>query len=254
MKPEMKRMPPREGKPRQLGLTMVMDKGLSCRQAEDLIETAGELIDFVKLGFGTSLFTGRVKEKVTLYKSAGIRVYAGGTLLEAFLIRQQTVEYLRWIEHLGCDTVEVSDGCIEIPHQEKCELISRLAKEYYVLSEVGSKDASVEIPVAAWVSMTKDEIEAGSRIVIAEARESGTVGIYDQEGNANTILIHSLTKAAGAERIMWEAPAKSQQAWFVNLIGSGVNLGNIAPDEVIALETLRTGMRGDTFFRFLNES
>jgi phosphosulfolactate synthase len=254
MKQDMTHMPPREGKPRQLGLTMVMDKGLSCRQAEDLIETAGELIDFVKLGFGTSLFTGRVKEKAALYKSAGIRVYAGGTLLEAFLIRHQPDEYMRWIEFLGCDAIEVSDGCIDIPHAEKCDLISRLAKDFYVLSEVGSKDASVDIPVTAWVSMTMDEIEAGSRIVIAEARESGTVGIYDQDGKANTGLIHSLTEAAGAERIMWEAPAKSQQAWFVNLLGSGVNLGNIAPDEVIALETLRNGMRGDTFFRFLNES
>lgn len=251
-KPDM--LPYRESKPRNHGITMVMDKGLSLRQAEDLVDVAGDLIDFVKLGFGTSLFTGRVREKVDVYKKSGIRVYVGGTLFEAYALRNQIESYLKWIDYLGCNAVEISDGSMEMDHDEKCSYIRRFSDEYYVLSEVGSKDASVNIETALWVSMTIKEIDAGSGLVIAEARESGTVGIYDKAGKANTDLIESLTDAAGADRIMWEAPLKSQQAWFINLLGAGVNLGNIAPDEIIALETLRTGLRGDTFFRFLNKS
>ncbi|MFO7723298.1 MAG: phosphosulfolactate synthase [Bacteroidales bacterium] len=243
-------LPVREHKPRKKGITMVMDKGLSLREAEDLIDVAGHLIDYVKLGFGTSLFTGRVRQKAALYRKAGMKVYAGGTLFEAYLLRNQVDDYLRWIDHLGCDTIEVSDGSMEINHDLKCGYIREFAKNYSVLSEVGSKDASVHIDDAVWVDMTMKEIGAGSELVIAEARESGTVGIYDNCGAANTSLIDAIMAAAGPERIMWEAPLKSQQAWFINTLGADVNLGNIAPNEVIALETLRTGLRGDTFFRF----
>jgi phosphosulfolactate synthase len=252
MQSNLEGLPIREKKPRVSGMTMVMDKGLSIRQAEDLLDAAGELIDFIKLGFGTSLFTGKVKEKVALYRSAGVRVYPGGTLFEAFYIRNQTADYLRWVDYLGCDTLEVSDGCVLLPHDQKCDLIKRFSEHYYVLSEVGSKDADVEIETSLWVEMTQQELSAGSSVVIAEARESGTVGIYDACGKANTTLIEALTSAAGSQHIMWEAPMKSQQAWFINQLGSDVNLGNIAPEEVISLETLRTGLRGDTFFRFIN--
>lgn len=247
----MTRMPDRQTKPRTRGVTMVMDKGLSLREAEDLVDVAGPLIDFVKLGFGTSLFSGRVAEKVTLYRKAGIRVYVGGTLFEAFAIRKQVDEYLKWVGYLGCDAIEISDGSMEMNHDEKCGYISRFANDFFVLSEVGSKDASVHIDDADWVAMTLKEIRAGSQIVIAEARESGTVGIYDATGKAQTGLITAITDAAGIEKIMWEAPLKSQQAWFINALGAEVNLGNIAPNEIIALETLRTGLRGDTFFRFM---
>lgn len=244
-------LPTREPKPRKNGINMIMDKGLSIREAEDMIDVSGDLIDFVKLGFGTSLFTNRVREKVALYKEAGILVYVGGTLFEAFALRNQVDDYLRWIHDLGCDAVEISDGSMEMNHQDKCGYIRRFAGDFFVLSEVGSKDASVQIDDSVWVDMTMKEIEAGSRLVIAEARESGTVGIYDHDGKANTDLIDAIMEAAGASRIMWEAPLKSQQAWFINTLGSDVNLGNIAPNEVIALETLRTGLRGDTFFRFI---
>lgn len=247
----MHSLPEREPKPRSAGITMVMDKGLSLREAEDLADVAGHLIDFVKLGFGTSLFTRRVQEKVALYRSAGIKVYVGGTLFEAFAYRNQVDDYLHWIEFLKCDAVEISDGSMEMDHSVKCSYIQSFARDYFVLSEVGSKDASVHIDDQVWVDMTMKEIEAGSGIVIAEARESGTVGIYDHDGKANTGLIQAITHAAGSERIMWEAPLKAQQAWFINALGSDVNLGNIAPNEVIALETLRTGLRGDTFFRFI---
>jgi phosphosulfolactate synthase len=245
-------LPAREQKPRKKGITMVMDKGLSVREAEDLIDVAGPLTDYIKLGFGTSLFTGKVKEKVALYLQAGMKVYTGGTLFEAYLLRNQVDDYLRWIEHLGCNTIEVSDGSMEMDHDLKCRYISEFARNFTVLSEVGSKDATVHIEDAVWVEMTMKEISAGSELVIAEARESGTVGIYDNCGKANTSLIDSIMASAGPEKIMWEAPMKSQQAWFINLLGSEVNLGNIAPNEVISLETLRTGLRGDTFFRFIN--
>jgi phosphosulfolactate synthase len=247
-------IPEREEKPRIHGVTMVMDKGLSVREAEDMIEVSGHLIDFVKLGFGTSLFSGRVTEKVELYRAAGMRVYVGGTLFEAYAIRNQVEDYLQWIRHLGCDAIEVSDGSMEMEHTAKCDYIRDFAKDYYVLSEVGSKDASVHIDDTIWVDMTLKEIAAGSSLVIAEARESGTVGIYDACGKANTSLITAITDAAGPDKIMWEAPMKSQQAWFIQMLGSDVNLGNIAPNEVIALETLRTGLRGDTFTQFLPEN
>jgi phosphosulfolactate synthase len=244
-------LPTREPKPRKNGINMIMDKGLSIREAEDMIDVSGNLIDFVKLGFGTSMFTNRVREKVALYKAAGILVYVGGTLFEAFALRKQVDDYVRWIHYLGCDAVEISDGSMEMNHIDKCGYIRRFAGDFFVLSEVGSKDASVQIDDSVWVDMTMKEIEAGSQLVIAEARESGTVGIYDHTGKANTDLIDAIMEAAGASRIMWEAPLKSQQAWFINTLGSDVNLGNIAPNEVIALETLRTGLRGDTFFRFI---
>jgi phosphosulfolactate synthase len=252
MNSNLSMLPEREPKPRTHGITMVMDKGLSLREAEDLTEVSGHLVDFIKLGFGTSVFTGRVKEKVAVYRDAGIKVYVGGTLFEAFAVRNQVEDYLRWIEYLGCDAVEISDGSMEMDHDEKCGHIGRFAADFTVLSEVGSKDASVHISDDLWVAQTLKEIEAGSKLVIAEARESGTVGIYDKSGKAITSLIDAIMKAAGSERIMWEAPLKSQQAWFINYLGSNVNLGNIAPNEVIALETLRTGLRGDTFFRFIN--
>lgn len=244
-------IPVRESKPRSKGITMVMDKGLSLNEAGNMTDVAGHLIDYVKLGFGTSLFTNRVKEKVSLYRNAGISVYVGGTLFEAYALRNQVDDYRKWIEYLGCDAVEISDGSMDMDHNLKCEYIKMFKGDYTVLSEVGCKDASVQLDDEVWVDMTQKEVAAGSALVIAEARESGTVGIYDNSGKANTCLIDAIMGAAGGERIMWEAPLKSQQAWFINTLGSDVNLGNIAPDEIIALETLRTGLRGDTFFRFL---
>ena len=245
-------LPQRDNKPRSSGITMIMDKGLSLRQAEDLTHVAGHLVDFIKLGFGTSLFTAHVCEKVALYKANGIKVYVGGTLFEAYAYRNKVDDYQKWIEKLDCDAVEISDGSMEMPHHEKCQWISRSSGRYTVLSEVGSKEAFVHIDDQVRVDMTMKQLDAGSVMVIAEARESGTVGIYDSHGKANDTLIDALTSSAGGHKIMWEAPLKSQQAWFINNLGSDVNLGNIAPDEIIALETLRTGLRGDTFFRFID--
>lgn len=246
-------IPPRSVKPREEGLTMVMDKGLSMRQAEDMIEASGALIDLVKLGFGTSFVTPRLKEKVKLYQKSGIKVYLGGTLFEAFVARGQFKDYRKLIDQLGLDTAEVSDGSINMTQKEKCRYIGELAKHVTVLSEVGSKESGILISPSKWVNMMKTELDAGSWKVIAEARESGTVGIYRPSGHAHTQLVGRILAKIPAASIMWEAPQKPQQVWFIKQLGANVNLGNIGPDEVIPLETLRLGLRGDTFFQYLPE-
>ncbi|MFN6115383.1 MAG: phosphosulfolactate synthase, partial [Flavobacteriales bacterium] len=249
----MSHIPARSIRPREEGVTMVMDKGLSMRQAEDLIEVSGELVDLVKLGFGTSMVTPRLKEKVKLYQNAGMRVYLGGTLFEAFVARGLVKDYRKLVDQLGLDTVEVSDGSINMPAKEKCKYITDLAKHYTVLSEVGSKESGILISPAKWVSMMRTELDAGSWKVIAEARESGTVGIYRPSGHAHTALVNRILAKVAAKDILWEAPQKPQQVWFIKQLGANVNLGNIAPDEVIALETLRLGLRGDTYYQDLPE-
>jgi phosphosulfolactate synthase len=244
-------MPERTKKPRTSGVVMVMDKGLSIREAEDFISVSSDLTDFVKLGFGTSVVTPNVKEKIKLYQEANIKVYLGGTLFEAFLIRNMEDEYLRFIDGLGIDTVEISDGSMRIDHAKKCEVIRNFSKNYTVLSEVGAKEAGILIAPARWIEMMETELAAGAFKVIAEARESGTVGIYRPSGKAHTVLINMILSKINIDQILWEAPLKSQQAWFINHFGANVNLGNIAPNDIIPLETLRLGLRGDTFFRFL---
>jgi phosphosulfolactate synthase len=244
-------LPERPAKPRTSGITMVMDKGLSIREAEDFIATSGDLTDFVKLGFGTSVITPQVTDKVKRYRQANIRVYAGGTLFEAFVIRGMFDEYRKYIDSLGLDAVEISDGSMTIEHDVKCEYIRTLSKTYTVLSEVGSKEAGILISPHRWTEMMVTELQAGSFKVIAEARESGTVGIYRPSGKAHTALINKILAKVDNENIIWEAPLKSQQVWFIKHFGANVNLGNIAPLEMIPLETLRLGLRGDTFFEFL---
>lgn len=247
-------LPTRTVKPRKDGVTMVMDKGISLRQAEDFVSTSAEFVDFVKLGFGTSLISKNVKEKIKLYQQAGFKVYVGGTLFEAFVVRDQFDDYLKYIGELGLDSAEVSDGSIELPHDKKCEYINRLSKNYTVLSEVGSKEEGIIIHPARWISMMQKELDAGATKVIAEARESGTVGIFHKNGSAHTVLINRIVSKIKSENIIWETPQKSQQVYFLKLFGSNVNVGNIAIDDVIPLETLRLGLRGDTFFSFLPES
>jgi len=247
-------IPARTQKPREYGLTMVMDKGLSLTEANSLVESSGQYVDFLKLGFGTSLVTNNLKEKVKLYKDAGLRPYLGGTLFEVFIIRDMFDDFIRFIEELELDLVEVSDGSMELDNHVKCDYISKLAKRFTVISEVGSKRADVHIPDDEWISMMKQELDSGSWKVIAEARESGNIGIYNEDHSANTKLINDIVKHVKVENVIWEAPLKGQQAWFIKLLGANVNLGNIAPNEVVSLETLRLGLRGDTFFQFLPDN
>lgn len=246
-------IPERTARPREEGLTMVMDKGLSLRQVEDLIESTGDLVDLVKLGFGTSFVTPRLKDKLHLYREAGIHVYLGGTLFEAFIARGMFDAYRKLLDDLDLRFTEVSDGSITMPHAEKCRYIEVLARDHTVLSEVGSKETGILISPAKWVRMMNTELQAGSWKVIAEARESGTVGIYRPSGHAHTALVNRILAKVPPASILWEAPIKSQQVWFIKQLGPNVNLGNVPAEEVIPLETLRLGLRGDTFFHYLPE-
>ncbi len=248
---DLSHLPERTTKPRQTGINMIMDKGLSTREAEDFISTSSGYTDFVKLGFGTSLITPNTKEKIKVYQKAKIKVYVGGTLFEAFIVRGQFDDYRRFIDQLGLDTVEISDGSMVMDHDVKCEYIHQLSKDYTVLSEVGSKESGILIAPNRWIEMMQKELQAGSIKVIGEARESGNVGIYRPTGKAHVALINKILIKVQSDKILWEAPLKSQQVWFIRNFGANVNLGNIAPTEVIPLETLRLGLRGDTFFQFL---
>ena len=230
---------------------MVMDKGLSLRQTEDFIESSGELTDLVKLGFGTSIVTNKLSEKIKLYQSAGMEVYFGGTLFEAYIARNMFEDYRKLIDKYNLGMVEVSDGSIEIDHEKKCQYINSLTSQVTVLSEVGSKDSEKLIAPYKWIELMQREIDAGSWKVIAEAREGGNVGIYNGSGEVRSDLIEEILTKIPSEKILWEAPQKSQQVWFIKLMGSNVNLGNISPSEVIPLECLRLGVRGDTFFDHL---
>ena len=244
-------LPERTSRPRDLGLTMMMDKGLSLRETENFIDKCSELTDIVKFGFGTAYLSKNFKEKIKLYKEAGIKVYLGGTLFEAFIARDMFDDYRRLLDKYELDTAEVSDGSITIPHDIKCNYIVELAKQVTVLSEVGSKEEGILISPGKWIKLMNTELEAGSWKVIAEARESGNVGIYRPNGTAHTVLVNKILAKVPKDDILWEAPIKKQQVWFIKLLGSNVNLGNIAHNEVIPLETLRLGLRGDTFFSFL---
>jgi len=244
-------IPERTSQPREKGLTMVMDKGLSLKEAENLINSSGYFIDILKLGFGTSMLAPDLKKKVSLYKEAGLRTYVGGTLFEAFIIRDMFDDFRKYLDKYGFEFAEISDGSINLPLFKKLDYIRKLSEQLTVVSEVGSKSADVVIPDDVWVANMKAELEAGSWKVIAEARESGTIGIYNKDGSANLSLIDDIIDHIDIENVIWEAPNENQQAWFIKLLGANVNLGNIAPSEVIALETLRVGLRGDTFSHFL---
>ena len=244
-------LPERPSKPRDSGLTMVMDKGLSVREAEDFMSVGSEYTDHVKLGFGTSLITPGFEKKIAIYKKAGVIPYFGGTLFEAFIIRNMFREFVDFIDKYEIELVEVSDGSYDFEHNRKLEYIARLAERGTVISEVGSKKKDVIYTPEEWVAMMRSELMAGSIKVIAEARESGTTGIYNEDGSINNIIISSIAEHVKLENVIWEAPLKSQQAWFIKHFGANVNLGNIAPNEIIPLESLRLGLRGDTFFQFL---
>ena len=244
-------LPERPVKPRDYGLTMVMDKGLSVREAEDFMSVGCKYTDYVKLGFGTSLITPRFRKKIKIYKKAGVVPYFGGTLFEAFIIRNMFKEFVKFLDKYEIELVEVSDGSYDIEHSRKLEYIKTLSKRGTVISEVGSKKKEVVYTPDEWVAMMKAELDAGSVKVIAEARESGTTGIYNEDGSINNKIIGAISEHVKLENVIWEAPLKSQQAWFIKHFGANVNLGNIAPNEIIPLESLRLGLRGDTFFQFL---
>jgi phosphosulfolactate synthase len=226
------------------GLTHVLDKGLGPRAWEDLLEVAGEHIDIVKLGWGTAYVTNSLQRKLDVLR--GKRVVIGGTFFEVVYAKDQLDAFKRWLGSLGIDHVEISDGTVEIPRERKLELIADFARDFTVLSEVGSKDEEVVFAPYEWVEWIKEELEAGAWKVITESREGGTAGIFRPSGEMRTGLVDEIAHTIDFHDLVWEAPTKSSQAWFVKHFGPEVNLGNIPPDEVIPLETLRLGLRGDT--------
>ena len=249
----LSQMPERTAQPRINGITMVMDKGLSVEEAKNFMSVAGPHTDVVKLGFGTAFVTPNLREKLAVYRSHDVPVYFGGTLFEAFIIRNQFEDYVAMCKEFGISFLEVSDGSITIPHAEKCGYIEKLVKDFTVLSEVGSKDAAHIIPPYKWIELMSAELSAGATYVIAEAREAGNVGIYRGTGEVREGLVQEILTQIPAEKILWEAPQKAQQLYFLDLIGCNVNLGNIAPSEMIALEAMRIGLRGDTFTFYLDK-
>ena len=249
------KIPGRTAQPRTYGLTMVTDKGLSLQDTKDFLSVSAPHVDIVKLAFGTAHVTPNLAEKIKTYQSYNIPVYFGGLLFEAFLVRNQYNDYVNAIKEYGISYIEVSDGSINIPHAEKCGYIEKLAKLGTVLSEVGSKDKDRQhiTPPYKWIELMKAEMEAGAQYVIAEAREMGTVGLYRDSGEVREGLVQEILTKIPHEKIIWEAPQKNQQLYFLELIGCNANLGNIDPHEVIPLEAMRIGLRGDSFHFYLGE-
>lgn len=252
---KLTQIPERTVRPRTNGLTMITDKGLSAMEASNLLSAAAPHIDMVKLAFGTPFVTPDLHKKIKIYQSGGLPVYFGGLLLEAYLVRNQFEDYVNLIKEFGIPYIEVSDGSINIPHNEKCGYIEKLARHGVVLSEVGSKDKDREhiTPPYQWIQLMKSELEAGASYIVAEARETGTVGLYRSSGEVREGLVQEILTKVPAEKIIWEAPQKDQQLYFISLIGANANLGNINPSEVIALEAMRIGLRGDSFHFFLGK-
>ncbi len=239
-------LPARSSRPRSEGLTHVLDKGLSFVALESLIQTAGEWIDIVKLGWGTAYVSDGVKAKVALCRANGIHMSPGGTLLEICDLQGKVDDYVRWMHRLGMTHVEVSNGALGMDIDHKRTLIARLSQDFTVLSECGSKNPKVDVVADDWVDEMRGDLDAGASLLIAEARESGTVGLYQPSGEVRAELVEALAANLPVSRIIFEAPRKDQQAWFIRRLGPVANLGNIPADEVIPLETLRLGLRSDT--------
>ena len=239
-------LPERTSKPRSRGVTHVIDRGLPIATLESLLDLAGAHIDFVKFGWGTAYVSRHIRAKVVACHEAKVRTCVGGTLLELATVQGKLREFVRWADSLSFDAVEVSEGTVDLGSGIKEGLIAALARDFCVLAEVGSKDPGIPVRPATWAMQMSRDLEAGATFVIAEGRESGTVGLYGADGAVREDLVGTLLSRLPAERIIFEAPEAKQQKWFVRNIGIDVNLGNVAPDEVIALETLRRGLRADT--------
>jgi phosphosulfolactate synthase len=244
--PDLLDLPSRSAKPRQQGVTHVLDRGLSLAEVDGLIEVAGDYVDLVKLGWGTALATGNLEPKLARYREHGIPVVLGGTLTELAIAQGKLEQLIEWLRELGLRHIEISDGTITLGHEQKLELIERFAREFTVLSEVGSKDDTRIMAPYRWVELIQSELQAGAWKVIAEARESGNVGIFRHDGEVRMGLIDEIAHAVAPEHVLFEAPRKDQQVWFVRRFGANVNLGNVMPEDVLSLETIRLGLRSDT--------
>jgi phosphosulfolactate synthase len=243
-------LPNRTEKERDVGLTMVLDTGLSTRQIDDLLELGRDYLDYVKLGWGTSVVSLNIKNKIKKYQFENIKLSFGGTLFEVAFIQNRVQEFKKIMIDLGIDLVEISDGSIEMDTQQKLDLISEFSESFTVLSEVGSKNVDTIFAPSFWVKSIQSELDAGAWKVIAEGRESGKAGLYRDSSEVRTGLVDDIVDSVPVEKIIWEAPQKAQQVWFIQKFGTNVNLGNIAPSSLISVETIRLGLRGDTLLHF----
>jgi phosphosulfolactate synthase len=244
--PDFLELPPRTSKPRASGLTHVLDKGLTLYDLEALLEQAADYIDVLKVGWGISYVDPHIRERVSLCRQSGVTLCLGGTLLEVCAAQGRVPELARWAERIGVEALEVSNGLSAISSYDKQALVRDLSGEFVVLAETGSKDGELPITAQLWVDEMEADLDAGARHVIAEGRESGTVGLYHADGSPRVDLAEAIAARIPLGKVIFEAPAKSHQAWFVRKLGSDVGLGNIGTDEVLALETLRLGLRADT--------
>jgi phosphosulfolactate synthase len=241
------KLPERSAKPREVGITHIIDRGLSVAEVDGLIEVIGDSVDIVKLGWGTALATANLERKLERYREHGIPTVLGGSLTELAIAQGQLDQLVDWVKQLGLEHFEISDGTISLPHERKLDLIEQLAKDLVVLSEVGSKDDTGAItPPYLWVEQMRQELDAGAWKVIAEGRESGTAGIFRPTGEVREGLIQEIVHDIDLDSILFDAPRKDQQVWFIRHYGPNVNLSNVPVDEVLALETLRLGLRSDT--------
>jgi phosphosulfolactate synthase len=248
--PDFLELPQRQPKPRDRGLTHVIDTGLTTVEAEGLMASAADYVDMVRLGWGSAYVTRDLQDKIERYRSAGVPVMLGGTLTELVWLRGQVGELRSWLKDLGIEHVEVSSGVVQIPSEEKAALIRDLASDFLVFAEVGEKDPNALMAPYRWVELIKEALAAGAQKVICEGRASGDAGMYRPDGEARTGLIDEIAHEVDPERLIFEAPKKHQQVWFIEHFGPDVNLGNVLPQDVISLETLRVGLRADTLRLF----
>lgn len=245
--------PERSAKPREEGITHALDAGMGIDEARDKLTGCEEFVDIVKLGWGTGYVSGHLERKIDLYQNEDLPVYFGGTLFEVTIIQDELESFVDRLTELGVEYVEVSTGVISMDHERKCEYIDRLSEEFTVLSEVGRKDADEELSLEEWTTRAERELDAGAWKIIMEGRAGGETGVYSDDGDVRSGLIDRMTEQFDLETIVFEAPQKEQQAWFINRFGPSVNLGNVRMDDVIPLETLRRGLRGDTVETFHSE-
>jgi phosphosulfolactate synthase len=248
--PDFLDLPERPRKPRAEGITHVIDTGLSAAEAKSFMDAAGEYVDFVRLGWGSAYVTNDLAAKLDAYRGAGVPVLLGGTMTELAWLRGRLDELLAWLRDLGIEHVEVSSGTVAMPPEDKCALIARLAGEFTVFAEVGDKDPRALLAPYRWVALIRDALEAGATQVVCEGRATGDAGVYRADGEARTGLIDEIVHEIDQAKLIFEAPRKHQQVWFIEQLGPAVNLGNILPEDAISLETLRLGLRADTLKLF----
>jgi phosphosulfolactate synthase len=244
--PDFLDLPSRQTKPRQRGLTHVLDKGMTVSALDALLAQAGDLVDVLKVGWGIAYVDPKLKERVALCSSAGVTLSLGGTLLEIAAAQDRLAELCRWAQDAGIEAIEVSNGLGALTPRRKAELVRALCADFVVLAETGAKDDHAPVVTERWLAEMEADLAAGARWVIAEGRESGTVGLYHEDGKVRDDLVDAIAARLPVDRVIFEAPRKAQQAWFVHHLGAETNMGNVPPDEILALETLRLGLRADT--------